>query len=137
MCDLAEISSLVARLNYARDDQDVDALLACWTEDAEIHFTDPEGQSSKLIGRDAIGASAKRTWSNGPGVKHVVSNPAIRVDGDDAAVRYYTVFTHPARDPLVPSFGDHRMTVRRGDDGQWRVRLQVARQYAQPAALTR
>jgi general stress protein 26 len=130
--ELAQISSLIARLNYARDDRDMDRLLECWTEDAEIHFTDPNGNSFKLVGRDAIEASARRSWALGPMECHFLSNPAISIDGERAEAHYYTLYPMPAREPVIPAFGTHQMLVRRGPDGRWRVCRQVATQYAQP-----
>jgi ketosteroid isomerase-like protein len=137
MSELEKIANLVARMNFARDDRDLPALAACYTADAVIDFKDAYGGHHVLTGRDRIMEIAQKAQGWGPGERHFLSLPAIKLQGQTAEVRYYTLYTMPAKLPVVPSFGDHVVHCRIDTDGQWRVFRHVPIQYAQPEGATR
>jgi ketosteroid isomerase-like protein len=54
--------------------------------------------------------------------KHIVANPFVVVDGDDAHARSYLMFVceHPTG-PYVRAFSRCNDRLLRGDDGRWRI----------------
>jgi hypothetical protein len=131
--DLAAVSTLISRMNFATDSYDADQVRAVWATGGRILFTDETGGTSIVVGRDAIVAAAEAAWKTGPMERHVVSCAAITLVGtDNAEVRYYALYTMPAAVPVVPTFGDHRVRAHKDTDGRWWIVEHRAVQYARP-----
>jgi len=109
-----------------RDSDDLEAYLACWTEDAIWKLPDRQ-----LEGRDAIrkGALGRRQDSlQGPGThtRHVVTNQVIEFEGADVATSqaYMIFFTDTDTTAAVGLVAHHQDTLVRTDDG-WKLAKRV------------
>ena len=79
--DRLDILDLLARYNYAIDDNDGDAWAACFTEDGV--FTSPNGS---FTGREALSKFADESKRGG---LHLTSNHIITCDGNEVEMRCY------------------------------------------------
>ena len=115
-----QIRDVISRYNHAGDRGDLEALVACFTEDGVLDLADP----GALVGRDAIRrhlggvveALAGRTAR--ALLRHHVSSVLIALEGPDAAhaSSYFTVFTEIGLDHWG-RYGD----VFTQAGGQWRI----------------
>jgi len=107
-----------------------------WADEGCIYFLDAQGRDSEVRGIGRIIEVMEAAWATGPMERHIVSNPAISVTGDEAEARYYTLYSMPSATPVAPSFGEHRVKARK-IDGRWRMVEHHAIQYARPEGSRR
>jgi hypothetical protein len=124
LVDLEEIRTLRHLYSHYYDGGDVEGIAGLFTPDAVCEFGPDYG--GDWIGRDTIQANYGRFMSRYGGifnVMHVVTNPYIRLDGEDRAVgRWYLLDLRTApgtENPLI-LFGIYDDEYKRGSDG-WRI----------------
>ena len=102
-------------LDYGHRDEWLD----CWTEDGVLAWP-----HETFTGRDEI-ARAFDGHSHAPEAfhKHVIVDPRVRLNGDEAtAESYFTRLNDSPEGPVVRSFGRYMDVLVRCDDGAWRIR---------------
>jgi ketosteroid isomerase-like protein len=128
---LMKISMLVTRLGMAFDDQDYDRLSDCWAPEATLTFTNAAGLTRETQGRDEIMRSVSSAWASGAiTIRHFVSSVDIDLNGDEALVRYYTLYPIIGPEPRKAGFGEYRTKVAKQADGNWRVVHQTLHQHS-------
>ena len=104
-----------------------EAWLDCFTEDGvfEVQRATPPGGLYR--GRDELrGFVSAHTHAPDKWHKHVVVDPIIRTDGDSAEVESYFMRLDRIDDiPRIRTFGRYRDSLRRGEDGRWRLAKRV------------
>ncbi|SEO40911.1 nuclear transport factor 2 family protein [Trujillonella endophytica] len=78
-----EILQLLYRYNHTIDDGDAGAWADTWTEDGVFEGVLPDG--ARLTGREQLVGFASQVH----GMRHVIANPVVDLDGDAARVRAY------------------------------------------------
>ena len=115
--DRDEIRQLLRRYNHLIDSHDEEGWPALFTEDGVF---DTSGEV--LVGTEAL---QKFVASVPPGLRHVVVNEVIDIDGDEAHVRaYLLLFAGTPR--ALAMMGTYEDVVRRTDSG-WRFARRVFR----------
>ena len=115
--DRDDIRQLLAEYNHAIDHADDERWAALFTEEGTFDMgRDP------VVGREGL---RKFAASMPPGMRHVVANEVIDVDGDDAQVRAY-VMLYGGSPPSLAMMGEYEDTLRRTADG-WRFARRVFR----------
>ncbi|WP_041255160.1 nuclear transport factor 2 family protein [Frankia sp. EAN1pec] len=124
--DHAQISDVVVRYATGIDQRDWELLRTCWTPDVEADY----GSFGQFTGADALTEVMARTHENMGPTFHRISNIAIRIDGDRAAVRSYVhgVLLVTPDDPAnwVDVIGSYEDIFIRTTEG-WRISRRVAR----------
>ena len=124
--DRLDISDLFVRYTCALDAGEVDTLVDCFTEDGAL-VSPAVGAHT---GRAAIRAFAERFAKfrrNGSQLRHVISNLAVRVDGDRGhATCYLTVFLTRDGQSRLLAPGQYDCELRKVD-GAWRFQNRVVR----------
>ncbi|MEL6445718.1 MAG: DUF4440 domain-containing protein [Bacteroidota bacterium] len=119
--DEAAIAEAAASFSNAFMRDDVDAMLALYTEDAVIF---PE-RTHALQGTDALRAY----WTLPPGrtiTNHHITPTAVEVVGDTAYDHgTYTVSGTNDGQAWGPSYGKYLIVWKRGTDGAWRMHLDM------------
>jgi ketosteroid isomerase-like protein len=130
--DVQELAARVRRLEDEReilrtlyayahsiDYGDEPLFLDCWADDARLEWPwkDP------IVGKAAL-TETFRAHTHAPAVyhKHLMVEPRIEVDGDEASVvSLYSRFDRDEHhEPYVRSFGRYLDTLKRCQDGRWR-----------------
>ena len=119
LLDLEEIKQLRYSFSWALETSAPDDLADLFTEDGWIEV----GPWGRMEGQDAIRRGYGKAYGDAPqwGAMHAVTNPRIRIDGDEATGRWYLLdcVTHGHGNPLKV-LGIYDETYRRVD-GQWRM----------------
>ena len=79
--DEHEIASLLIRWGHARDSDDWETLSACFHDDATIHISWISGSAKDFVARSQAMSKGRKPGTH---MKHVISGPWIRVNGDRA-----------------------------------------------------
>ncbi|WP_181782701.1 nuclear transport factor 2 family protein [Pseudonocardia pini] len=121
-----DIANLLSRWCWAMDDRDLEAVAACWADDAVLHTTLPGREPQTVQGRDAIVGRLAAAWERMPpaGVHHILTTLLVeQADSETATVRTCTVSLR-LRDgaPAFSSLGTHRDVLVKVD-GDWRIRV--------------
>lgn len=124
--DEVAIADLLARLAIATDEGTLDEYASCFSEDAVL-VTDPQ---LALPGREILrgadirrAAEDRRAAGSGPGsgIRHVVTNVTVRVDGDDAeSTAYWSFYRRVDGQPVLAAIGQYRDRFRQDPEG-WRL----------------
>ena len=110
------IRRVLAEYCHSCDDGDFDALLECFTTDAEFVFAE-----RVVAGRDALRAWFEKTQRADRRGKHLTTNTVVDVDGDTATARSDFVFLVRSDAGLVPLLtGRYRDALVR-DGSRWRL----------------
>lgn len=112
--DRDEILQVMYRYNHAMDRGNADEWASCFTADAVF---DAAGRVTE--GHDALRALAQEV--GGKGIRHVLVNPAVDVDGDAARGRSYLLLLQQADIGAVGAYDDE--FVRTGDG--WKIAKRV------------
>lgn len=123
VADELEIRNLLARLaQMADDEEDLDAYLALFTEDAVWEgaaFGTKKGHEEILAGAKERRASG----TSGPGThsRHTLNTTAIEVHGDEASGRSVFIYYNQTNEqPTVSVMGIYQDVFRRTPDG-WKM----------------
>lgn len=118
--DLEAIRTLKAEYCHAVDEARTSAVVALFTDDAELDFGAMFG--GPHVGRDAIEKFYQRVLSNGLKMMHAVSTPLIKVTGDNATGRWYLINTvdRPGDTQPLKITGRYEDEYRRVG-GQWKI----------------
>jgi uncharacterized protein (TIGR02246 family) len=123
--DWAQIVNVWNAYAQGVDKPDFDAMAALFTEDA-IWFDgefDLRGRSAIRAGvENAVKTRATREEVDFP-LQHVLSNPIINIDGDQAVGRSYLIVMKmfgPAGEPPVAMLGDYKIEFVRSS-GKWLI----------------
>jgi ketosteroid isomerase-like protein len=111
--DVAAINQLVARYCHLIDAAQVDEWIELWTEDGAMVIDD-----SRTEGRDALLGLAGGV-DLAMGMRHVVNNVVVDVDGDTATSSSYLQLVIGGRPPNAVMSGRYSDKLRRVD-GRWR-----------------
>jgi hypothetical protein len=79
-----EIASLLTRWGYARDCDDWDTLADCFHDDATIDVSWMSGLARDFVARSRAIAEARKPGTH---IKHIFSEPWIKINGDHAFSR--------------------------------------------------
>ena len=93
--------------------------LDCWTDDGVLAWP-----HETFVGLEAIGR-AYDGHSHAPEAfhKHLLVEPRVRLDGDEASVEsYFARLNDSPGGPVVRSFGRYLDVIVRCADGAWRIR---------------
>jgi ketosteroid isomerase-like protein len=130
---LEDERAILATLNaygHAIDYGDGERYLDLWTEDAAF---DARGRGDSDVTRVVRGheglADFAAHFSRPPDGwhKHLVIEPLIEVDGDEAsASSYFAVLRDEGEGPVVWVFGRYRDSLVRCRDGRWRFSLRIS-----------
>lgn len=82
-----QINSLLFRWGHARDSNDWETLAACFHDDATIHISWMSGPAKDFIAQSRTMAAVHRPGAH---IKHLISGPWIRVNGDRAFSRCHS-----------------------------------------------
>jgi uncharacterized protein (TIGR02246 family) len=118
--DLQAIHQLFIDYGDCLDSGDIDGYAQCFTEDAELLL----GPLGTAKGREAIATLMRQVTAGLVGRSfHLITNPRVRLDGDDAtAVVMWSVVTRGDDGaPHLAMLGRHEDELVR-DGSQWRFR---------------
>ena len=102
-------------LDYGHRDEWVD----CWTEDGVLAWPHETFTGREEIGRAFDGHSHAPEAFH----KHVIVDPRVRLNGDEATAQsYFMRLNDSPEGPVVRSFGRYLDVLVRCDDGTWRIR---------------
>lgn len=124
MSDHGEIASVLSRVAWMMDHDDVDGFAACWCDDGTLHHSTVDGHITAAKGSEIRvmfeAACADPEYAQHRSL-HIVNNPDIEIDGDYARARYYVTHTlmGPQARPIGVEECDTRL--RRCEDGRWRI----------------
>jgi ketosteroid isomerase-like protein len=120
--DLAEktaIAELKYRYQQAIDEDDTDALLSCFTDDAVVDHVDGRG---RMAGRDEYEVWCRDTTGGDMNSIHMAMNPLLAVDGDEATGEWRYLVLIEEGDVVEFGQGEYRDEYRRVD-GEWKYTL--------------
>jgi len=118
--DLEEIRQVFIDYGHHLDQHDFESYADLFTEDAELLL----GPIGKVQGRAAIREHMQGVLpGDGGGSFHLITNPRISLDGDEARTEVmWSVVTRGADgQPMLSMLGRHRDVLVR-DGGRWRFR---------------
>jgi uncharacterized protein (TIGR02246 family) len=118
--DLEEIRQLFVDYGRYLDQRDFDAYAELFCEDGELLL----GPIGRVRGRAAIGEHMRKILpGDGGGSYHLVTNPRISLDGDEARAEVMWSVVSPGADgqPVLSMLGRHRDVLAR-EGGRWRFR---------------
>jgi hypothetical protein len=128
--DERAIVRLLHSYGHAIDYGDEEAWANCFAEDGVFDIrTRLEGTPNmKISGRSELRSFVSRhTRAPERWHKHMLVEPVITVEGDDArSEAYFAVLMEHEDMPVLRVFGRYRDRLVRGDDGAWRFRERVA-----------
>jgi uncharacterized protein (TIGR02246 family) len=103
LTDRLEISDLFVRYATALDAGDVETIVGCFAEDGSLE-SPVVGVYSGHDGIRAFGTRFARLRQNGTQLRHILSNLAVRLNGDRAHATCYlvTVLTRDGKSTLRP-----------------------------------
>lgn len=133
MSDLAEIANLVSKLAMGVDDRDLEVFEECWVDDCYLEVRMPSGEIFSVSGKDKLREFSMARWVGDTEPLHVVSVPNIKIDGNTAQARYFSVYPTVAAKAGPLGVGRYKADVRKGADGQWRVVKQFLHMYSHPS----
>jgi ketosteroid isomerase-like protein len=116
--DERAIVRLLSRYAHAMYDGHVEDFVACWAEDAVFEHV--------RHGQVYVGHERLREFFHGvshaPAAfhKHVVIEPIIEIEGDEARCVSEFLFVQDRGGPYISHFGRYLDRFARGDDGSWR-----------------
>lgn len=119
-----DILHTLYRYGHTIDVGDEDGWAQCFTEDGAF-ATSPRFEGYKpyrIVGRQAL-TEFVHNHTRPPGLwhKHLLIEPLIEIDGDEAGVQsYFAVLAEDGGEPIVRVFGRYVDRMRRGADGRWR-----------------
>jgi ketosteroid isomerase-like protein len=127
----AEITAVLHRYGAAVDYGDEAAWVDCFTEDATFEGDNKITGVRSTLGRGRAELArfvAGHTRAPELYHKHLVIDPVIEVDGDEASCRSYfaVLVAGPGGLPAIGNFGRYVDRLRREDDGRWRIAQRVA-----------
>lgn len=143
---MSEIDELKARLAVLEDDRavlktlcryghsidygDEESWVDCFTEEGvfDIRARLSHQPNRVISGRDELRAFiAGHTRAPGLWHKHLLVEPQIEVEGDDATVvSYLAVVMEHESEPILRVFGRYRDRLARCPDGRWRFVQRIA-----------
>lgn len=117
--DRLDIERHLSRLGRCLDERDFEALRDLFTSDATV--TTPGGTAT---GHDALVAQASGRHTVDEGIQHLITNPLVEVDGDQASARANLLVSFAHTGPTDPHpflLGEvYQFTLRRTALG-WRI----------------
>ena len=118
--DEREITRTLYRYAHAQYNGDRAMFLDCFTPDAVIVRT---RHGREVVGADAI-AEFFDAITHLPEAchKHVVIEPLIEIEGDEAVVSSDFLYVQDRDGPMISHFGHYADVLVRGRDGRWRFR---------------
>ena len=130
--DELEIRNLLARLAQLADDGDLNEYVSLFAEDGVWEGPPGPRAGSRNVRRghaDILAGARERRAAGiqGPNTHthHVVTNTAIRLDGDTATAKsFYMYLTNTRQKPEVTTMGVYDDTLRRAADG-WKMARRV------------
>jgi uncharacterized protein (TIGR02246 family) len=118
--DEREITRTLHHYAHAQYNGDRAQFLDCFTADAVIVRT---RHGREVVGSEAIAAFFDAiTHVPEAYHKHVVIEPLIEIDGDEAVVSSDFLYVQDRDGPMISHFGHYADVLVRGDDGRWRFR---------------
>jgi uncharacterized protein (TIGR02246 family) len=118
--DEREITRTLYRYAHAQYNGDRAQFLDCFTEDAVVVRS---RHGREVVGADAIGAFFDAiTHAPEAYHKHVVFEPVIEIDGDEAVVSSDFLYVQDRDGPMISHFGHYADELTRCPDGRWRFR---------------
>ena len=115
------LAVLAAQFSQAYMDGDVDAMMTLYTDDAVVF----PGNSEYLQGQEAL----RRYWALPEGRRithHKITPVEVEVSGDMASdFGHYEVSGVNGEQAWGPSHGKYLIVWKRGDDGRWRMHLDM------------
>lgn len=127
------IEELIARYNHSIDAGDMEAWLACWSEEAVL-----DGIGQYLVGLAAIrefANSYERDYrSKLPGGRHFTINIVSVIQGDEATSRSYLQLTRTGAKGVQIVFTGRYEDELVKRDGQWQFRRRKLIQDMPPAS---
>lgn len=122
MSDYGEISSLISRIAFMVDHQEHEEDYAkYYVDDVTMVTTLVDG--TRMEFKSALEVVNLINTAYLPprrSCTHIVANPIIDIDGDEARVRYYTILTLWGPGPQPIGLNEYDTRVRRCADGKWR-----------------
>lgn len=118
LVDLEDIRDLVARYNFAFDERDVDAYLACWTEDG---FVERRNSKPSCRGHAQLAALVRGFPVEG---RHISTDLVIDLEGDIATMRHYLLYLDMRPPGEISMFGVWNDVVVRTPDG-WKFKERI------------
>jgi hypothetical protein len=112
--DRDSILQLMYRYNHAIDGGDADGWAATFTDDGAL-----DAAGHVIAGRDELVSFAKGVH----GMRHVVVNPVVEVDGDTASVAAYIVVYRGLTPTTIGTYADEVVRT----PGGWRFQRRVFR----------
>lgn len=124
------------KIDHGQDEEWLD----CFTEDGSLDIRYRQGGSLvrpvegrvhatgvRHTGRDQLAAfKAVHTKSPDRWHKHIIADPVIEIDGDDATAGCYLLRVDETDGALhIRTFGQYRDNLVRGEDGRWRFAERV------------
>lgn len=144
--DRDEIQQLIAGdYSTAIDTRDAKAFTSLFTEDGEFNLYATQFPPKEFKGRAAIEKMVSTPPPPGDGagappdmpasMKHVITNPHIQINGDQATATTYWQEVSIGKDGKVsaPSTGYYRDVLKR-DQGRWRFKKREVFNYDMPVA---
>lgn len=125
-----DILRTMYRYGHTIDVGDEDGWIDCFTEDGVFAANSerPQYPPFHTEGRDALRDFIQH-HTRPPGLwhKHLVIEPLIEIDGDQATARsYFVVLVEHEGRPTVRVFGRYADRLRREPDGRWRFAERLA-----------
>jgi ketosteroid isomerase-like protein len=118
--DREAIRHLLAQYTYAGDRGQIDDLAACFAEDGVLEFPGNSGTGPQGVLKALTSGERNPAISF---VRHHITNPLIKVDGDAATARsYFQVFSNNGPDHA----GTYSDTLTRTPQG-WRFTRRIVR----------
>jgi uncharacterized protein (TIGR02246 family) len=118
----SEISSTIAAMMRAYDDQDRRSFLGVFTSDVRLRTHMIDGSVKEFVGRDAIEAASERGLTQKPNlIRHLVLTPSVEFTSSvEAIARYHQLYIRIGGSPAIAGAGDYHDRFRR-EDGCWRL----------------
>jgi SnoaL-like domain len=103
VADRVAISSVVAALAFAQDDQDWERLRSLFTPEVHLDLSRVFGEPPVEITAAELAGQARGVIGGFESTHHATSNAAVTVDGDEARCRAHVVAYHhlPAEDGRI------------------------------------
>lgn len=132
--DRLDIAEVISSLAWALDTADIDGFVDAFSSDGELIW-DAFEQSLRWRGRASLRhfIEGLRDLPDSAGRQHVVANLRMQPTDEGARVRAYVLVTLRQADGLVRlNVAGHYEDDLRVEDGRWRVRRRVIRDWSGP-----